>query len=240
MNSNLLDAKILIIDDQIANLEVLEELLILKGYTEIKSCTDSRDTENIIKEFKPDLLLLDLMMPYMNGFDVMKNLKEKGLFNANMPILVLTADITIEAKKRALSEGASDFITKPFNLTEVELRIKNLLFTVYLISQLQNQNENLDKKVKERTAQLSLINESITKQNKLLKEIAWIQSHLVRAPLARIMGLSTLLLDEDEDVINSNKNQIINYIVDSANELDVIIKDIVDKAHLAEVLEREN
>ncbi len=239
MNSNLLDAKILIIDDQIANLEVLEELLTLKGYTEIKSCTDSRDTENIIKEFKPDILLLDLMMPHMNGFDVMKNLKEKGLFNANMPILVLTADVTIEAKKRALSEGASDFITKPFNLTEVELRIKNLLFTVYLISQLQNQNENLDKKVKERTAQLSLINESITKQNKLLKEIAWIQSHLVRAPLARIMGLSNLLLDEDEDDNNSNKNQIINYIVDSANELDIIIKDIVDKAHLAEVLERE-
>lgn len=161
MKENLKDARILIVDDQLPNIEVLESMLEMTGYTNIKSTTDSREAIDLIKEYKPNLLLLDLMMPHVSGFDIMKQLKEEGLSSGLMPILVLTADATSEAKKKALSEGAHDFLTKPFDLSEVGLRIKNLLFNVFLLSQLQNQNEVLETKVAERTAELSIKNKEL-------------------------------------------------------------------------------
>jgi len=161
MNLNLKDARILIVDDQLPNVEVLESMLEMTGYSNVKSTTDSREAIGIIKEYKPNLLLLDLMMPHLSGFDIMQQIKAEGLSSGLMPILVLTADATADAKKRALSEGANDFLTKPFDLTEVGLRIKNLLFNVYLLSQLQNQNEVLEQKVAERTAELRVKNKEL-------------------------------------------------------------------------------
>jgi two-component system sensor histidine kinase/response regulator len=236
MKDDLLDAKILIVDDQIANIEVLEHLLEMKGYQNFKSESDPRNIFNIIKDFQPDLLLLDLMMPQMNGYDIMEKLKSEGIINGFMPILVLTADATLEAKKRALSGGASDFLTKPFNLTEVELRIKNLLFTVYLMQQLKNQNQNLETKVTERTSELMRINAAIQDQNIVLKDIAWTQSHVVRAPLARLLGLVSLLqLDEESSELT--KGTILEYIIESANELDNIIKEISIKAYSSKIFD---
>jgi len=157
----------------------------------------------LVREFHPDILLLDLMMPHLSGFDIMQQLKETGLINGFMPILVLTADATSEAKKRALTEGASDFLTKPFDLNEVDLRIRNLLLTVYLMSQFRNQNHLLEEKVMERTAALISTNQdllntklqleenlhSISRQNQVLKSIAWTQAHVVRARYRGCWGL---------------------------------------------------
>jgi putative two-component system response regulator len=97
---------------------------------------------------------LDLQMPYLNGFDVMKQLRSRIQQDTFFPILVLTADINPETKRQALAEGATDFLTKPFDATEVILRIRNLLQTRALHLQLQNQNQILDKKVRERTIEL--------------------------------------------------------------------------------------
>jgi putative two-component system response regulator len=152
------NAKILIVDDQEANVLVLEQLLKRLGYANYKSLTDSRQTVAVFKEFQPDLLLLDLMMPRMNGFAVMEALKPIIPADDYLPILVLTADVTTGAKQRALSGGALDFLTKPFDTTEVALRIKNLLKTRSLHTQLQNQNQILDEKVQERTADLQRSN----------------------------------------------------------------------------------
>jgi DNA-binding response OmpR family regulator len=236
MNNLLLDAKILIVDDQLPNLEVLEHLLSMKGYLNVKSTTDPREIDKLIKDFQPDILLLDLMMPHINGYEVMEKLKSEDLLNGFMPILVLTADATLEAKKRALSGGASDFLTKPFNLAEVELRIKNLLFTVFLMHQCKNQNQILEAKVTERTTELLRTNQAIQEQNNVLKDIAWMQSHLVRAPLARLMGLVSLLKigEESEEL---TKESMLQYIEDSANELDVIIKDISQKAYSSKIFD---
>ncbi|MBN8663815.1 MAG: response regulator [Chitinophagales bacterium] len=154
MNASLKDARILIIDDQQANVEVLENLLMVKGYLHVKSVTDARKAIPAIKEIQPELILLDLMMPHLSGFEVMAKMKEEGLMSRFMPIMVLTADVSMEAKQRALAGGASDFTTKPFNLVEVDLRIKNLLFNVYLLSQLKDQNQVLEDKVAERTRDL--------------------------------------------------------------------------------------
>jgi len=145
---------ILIIDDQPSNVMLLEGILQEHDFTCIHSTTDSRQALPAFIEYLPDLVLLDLQMPYLDGFAVMKQLRACLAPGDFLPILVLTADITPETKRRALSEGALDFLTKPFDAIEVLLRIENLLRTRSLHLQLKEQNGFLDQKVRERTAEL--------------------------------------------------------------------------------------
>lgn len=233
MNEDLKDARILIVDDTLANIEVLENLLMMKGYTNVKSISDSTQAMLTIKDFKPELILLDLMMPQVSGFDIMEEIKKDSADYSLMRILVLTADITLESKKKALSGGASDFLTKPFDLTEVDLRIRNLLYTVFLLSQLTNQNSILEEKVKERTIELEKNIAAIEIQYKALREISWIQSHVVRAPLARMMGAISLLeIKEDSGV---SQEEIMEIVVTSANEIDKTVREISAKSTQANI-----
>ena len=154
IDETLKNANILLIDDQQVNIDVLTGLLDLEGYTNYRSTTDPREVVSLFTEFKPDILLLDLSMPHLNGFQVMKQLSSRIPENTFFPILILTADISAESKLIALAAGAADFITKPFDLIEVDLRIKNLLKTRYLYQQLENQNQILEEKVKLSTKEL--------------------------------------------------------------------------------------
>jgi CheY-like chemotaxis protein len=233
MKEDLKDAKILIVDDTLANIEVLENLLMMKGFTNVKSISDSTQAINTINSFKPELILLDLMMPQVSGFDIMEELKKDPSAFPLMRILVLTADITPESKKKALSGGASDFLTKPFDLTEVDLRIRNLLYTVFLLSQLTNQNSILEEKVKERTIELEKNLAAIELQNKALREISWIQSHVVRAPLARMMGAISLL--EIKDDAGVTQEEIMDIVITSANEIDKTVREISAKSAQANI-----
>jgi CheY-like chemotaxis protein len=145
------NAKILVIDDQQANIDVIKALLDIDGYTDVKSTTDPRSVIKLVKTLKPDLILLDLMMPYLSGFDVMELLKDQRLKSLNpdkyLPVLVLTADISREAKQRALASGAKDFLSKPFDLIEVRYRVKNLLETQHLIQKMESRKESLEQKI---------------------------------------------------------------------------------------------
>src|SRR5262245_28499346 len=143
LDSALREAKILIVDDQPSNVLLLEGILQEEDHTTYRSLTDSRQALPLFLEYQPDLILLDLQMPHLDGYEVMKQLRARVPSGAFLPILVLTANIAPEAKRRALAEGASDFLTKPFDPTEVILRIRNLLQTRYLHLQLQNQNQIL-------------------------------------------------------------------------------------------------
>lgn len=233
MREDLKDSRILIVDDTLANIEVLENLLLMKGYTNVRSISDSTKAIETIKSFQPELILLDLMMPEVSGFDIMEQLNKETDAYKLIRILVLTADITPESKKKALSGGASDFLTKPFDLTEVDLRIKNLLYTVYLLSQLTNQNTILEEKVAERTAELEKNLAAIELQNKALREISWIQSHVVRAPLARMMGAIALLDIKDEAGVT--QEEIMEIVVSSANEIDKTVREISSKSAQANI-----
>lgn len=147
-------SRILIVDDQPANVALLEGILEEEDFTSYRSVLDSREALATFVEYLPDLVLLDLQMPFMNGFEVMTQLQACIAPQDFLPILILTADVSPETKRRALAEGALDFLTKPFDAVEVILRIRNLLQTRSLHVQLQGQNEILDRKVRERTAEL--------------------------------------------------------------------------------------
>jgi putative two-component system response regulator len=155
MNS-IFGAKILLVDDQEPNLAVLERLLRRSGYSDITATTDPRLVVTIFETEPPDIVLLDLAMPEVDGFMVMEQLQQwiGTSTDSYLPVLVLTADASKEARERSLAKGARDFLTKPFDATEVTQRIKNLLEARLLHLRLRAQNDLLDQRVKQRTADL--------------------------------------------------------------------------------------
>jgi signal transduction histidine kinase/DNA-binding NarL/FixJ family response regulator len=119
---------ILIVDDEQANIDFIEMLLEEDGYR-LHSTRDPRTVAALWQEIGPDLLLLDLHMPFLDGFGVMRQIRELTPPDVYFPILVLTADVSPEVRQRALAGGARDFLTKPLDAVEVQLRIRNLLET---------------------------------------------------------------------------------------------------------------
>jgi signal transduction histidine kinase len=134
-----LNADILIVDDEQANVDLLEMSLQRTGYTHLRSTTDPRRVVGMVREQMPDLVLLDLLMPHLDGFAVMEQLRALVPPDDYVPILVLTADATSSTRLRALAAGANDFLTKPFDQVELALRIKNLLETRLLYVQSRRQ-----------------------------------------------------------------------------------------------------
>ena len=137
-------AKILIVDDEQPNARLLERILLTASYTQVRSTTDSREALPLFNEFQPDIVLLDLHMPHLDGFAVLEALQLQIPKESYLPIVILTADTTREAKQRVLSGGAKDFLTKPLDRAEVLLRVQNLLETRFLHLALQNENRVLE------------------------------------------------------------------------------------------------
>jgi putative two-component system response regulator len=146
-------ARILIVDDEAANVELLKRLLERAGFTRLDSTNDPREAASMFQALRPDLVLLDLHMPHMDGLEVIDELSQLGEATY-LPILMLTGDMTPEARREALSRGAKDFVNKPFHSDEVLLRIRTLLETRFLYLQIQSQNQVLELKVQERTKEL--------------------------------------------------------------------------------------
>jgi len=147
------EARLLIVDDEQANVDLLKRVLDRAGFSQVESTCDPRNASDLFLQHHPDLILLDLHMPHMDGLAVMDRLNQ--LADASyLPILMLTGDMTPEARREALSRGAKDFVNKPFHSDEVLLRIRTLLETRFLYLQIQSQNQVLEAKVAERTLEL--------------------------------------------------------------------------------------
>jgi PleD family two-component response regulator len=155
-------ARILVVDDQEANVLLMERILKKAGYVNVASTTDPREVLSLHERLDPDLIILDLLMPYVDGFQVMEQLSKVLPDGTYLPILVLTADLTTGAMHRALSMGAKDFLHKPFDSVEVLLRIRNLLETRFMHVRLRDHTEELERKVLERTEALSKSLERVT------------------------------------------------------------------------------
>jgi signal transduction histidine kinase/DNA-binding response OmpR family regulator len=128
-------ARILVVDDEPANLDLLLACLAGEGFGDICATRNPAEVVDLYLTRHPDLILLDLHMPGVDGFTVMQRLRDVVPPEQYLPILVLTADVTSETKLRALSSGAKDFLTKPLDITEALLRIRNLLETRFLHEQ---------------------------------------------------------------------------------------------------------
>jgi len=150
---NINDATLLIIDDQEPNVHLLKRILQVEGFTQVVSTTDPREALALYQQHQPDLVLLDLNMPYLDGFAVLDQLKSAPATLAPN-VLILTAQSEASIRIRALQSGARDFLSKPFDRQEVTSRIRNLLENHLLQKELHNQNKNLEALVEQRTAQV--------------------------------------------------------------------------------------
>jgi two-component system sensor histidine kinase/response regulator len=213
IDSTFKNANILIVDDRKANIDILEGLLEELEYRNVKSETDPRKVAGLLVSFKPDLILLDLMMPFLSGFEVMEELNSLIPASTYLPILVLTADITPEAKKRALSGGAKDFLSKPFDLTEISLRIKNLLETRFLHQVLITQNQ------------------SLKAANEELEAFSYSVSHDLRTPLRHISSFISLL-KEIQTLATEEETRFMDLISAGAREMDKLIEALLSLSRL--------
>jgi two-component system NtrC family sensor kinase len=209
--ADLTDSRILIVDDQTDNLRALATVLEFAGYTNVSCLSDSRNILSIFQEFQPDLILLDLHMPHVDGLAAMDQLATVIPEDDYLPVLILTGDGTSGAKEKALSHGAHDYLSKPLNRTEVQLRVKNLLETRHLHLQLKAQNASLEQQVRRRTE----LAEELAQTNQKLREA---QTHLVHSE--KMAGLGQLVAGIAHE-INNPLAFVINNIY--------IVQEVLDK-----------
>ncbi len=162
--------RMLIVDDEPLNVILLADILKEGGFIESRSITDSRLTWPVYRTYGPDLILLDLMMPHVDGFALLEQFRRDVDPDFFLPILVLTADNNLDTRRRALALGATDFLTKPFDNVEVCLRVENLLRSRWQHLHLRNQNGHLDEQVRARTAELELAQQLVLAGMERLEE----------------------------------------------------------------------
>ena len=193
MNAKLdiLNANILIVDDQEANVSLLEQLLREAGHTCVASTMNPHEVCSLHRKNCYDLILLDLQMPGMDGFQVMEGLKTNDA-DSYLPVLVITAQPG--HKLRALQAGAKDFISKPFDLVEVRTRIHNMLEVRLLYKKLEDYNKVLEQTVQERTAELRESEARYRSLTELASDWYWEQDEngdftKVSGPVLEMLGI---------------------------------------------------
>ena len=225
-------AKVLIVDDEPSNVRLLERIFELNGRPTVRSTADSRQTLSLFLEFEPDILLLDLHMPHLDGFAVMQLLKSAIPSDIYVPILVLTADINAETKKRAFLAGAHDFITKPLDHSEVVLRMKNLIENRFLRLELQKQNAALEEQVRIRTGQveetlqkLRSTQDQIVKQERLraLGMMAGGIAHDFNNALTMMLGYGELLFPYLRDQAPEKERGYLSHMISAAQDASHVV-----------------
>jgi signal transduction histidine kinase len=189
-------ARILVVDDEPSNVRLLERMLDLFGGIEYRCTTDPREAVSLFAEFQPDLVLTDLHMPHLDGYQLMSQFQQLIPDDSFLPIVVLTADITAETRRRALATGASDFITKPLDTTEVQLRLRNLLENRFLNLRLEDQVRQRTSELEDALEQLQAAQQQVVKQERLsaLGMMAGGIAHDFNNALTMMLGYGELLL----------------------------------------------
>ncbi len=197
--SDILNASILIVDDQEVNVSLLEQMLREAGYASVASTMNPHEVCALHRKNRYDLILLDLQMPDMDGFQVIEGLKTNDA-DDYLPVLVITAQPG--HKLRALQAGAKDFISKPFDLVEVRTRIHNMLEVRLLYKKLENYNKVLEQKVQERTAELRESEARYRSLTELASDWYWEQDESgnftkVSGPVLEMLGVRVDALVND-------------------------------------------
>ena len=204
--ANLKAARILMLDDSVANTCLVSNVLNRLGFTDVRSINDPGQILEQIESFSPDLLLLDLAMPGITGFDVLQLLRKSTGPASRLPVIVITGDATAANKRRALAGGASDLLAKPFDPSEANMRIRNVLERQILQHEIEEQNRLLEQRVSERTQQLEhALDDLRSAQRQMLNqarlsafaEMAGGVVHDFSNALMAVIGYSEMLLTGD-------------------------------------------
>lgn len=215
--SEILAASILIVDDQESNISLLEQLLSETGYSCVTSTLNPLEVGALHRQNRYDLILLDLQMPIMDGFQVMEGLKTNA-DDAYLPVLVLTAQPG--HKLRALQSGAKDFISKPFDLVEVKTRIHNMLEVRLLYKKLEDYNKVLEQTVLERTAELRESEARYRSLTELASDWYWEQDEnmnftKVSGPVLEMLGIQGHGTPSDRGGWNLEERALLQATIDA-------------------------
>jgi putative two-component system response regulator len=153
-------AKIMIVDDEPTNIKVVRRLLEIDGYRNFVATTDSSAALYLIGDQRPDLVLLDLMMPMVSGLDILSSVRQDSA-RSFLPIIILTAATDRETRLQALEQGATDFITKPVDPSDLIPRVRNVLAMIQYQRRLKDYAANLENAVRSRTVELEASREDV-------------------------------------------------------------------------------
>ena len=217
-SADILNASILIVDDQEANVSLLEQMLRGAGYVFIASTRNSHEVCKLHRKNRYDLIVLDLQMPGMDGFQVMEGLKEIET-DGYLPVLVITA--LPGHKLRALKAGAKDFVSKPFDLGEVLIRVYNMLEVRLLHLEIKRLYNQVEERVAQRTAELE-------ESNKELEAFSYSVSHDLRAPLRALDGFSQAMLDDFGPQLPDEGQRYLKTIRYSAQQMSALIDALLE------------
>ena len=226
-DEQLRDGRILIVDDSPANIILLRRILEQAGYTSVQDLTDSREVLARVRAFQPDLILLDLHMPHRDGIEVLVELRRELPADVYLPVLVISADTMQFARNSVLQFGAQDFLAKPFDRTEVLLRVGTLLRTRFLHQALQQQNQRLEERVRERTRELEAALEAASAASRAKSQFLANMGHELRTPLTALHGSLRLLDRMLGDKIPDPARRMLEMAGANGERLVRIIEDIL-------------
>lgn len=205
--TQLKEARILMLDDDVGSTCLVANFLNRIGYANLRTINDSTALFAEIDDFAPDLLLLDLNMPGLSGFEILDVLRKDRRDDDQIPVLVLTGDCSAKNKRRALAAGATDLLAKPFDTSEISMRIRNLLQAHILRMEIQEQNRLLEDRVRARTSELEtavsglqLAQQRLIQQERLsaFGEMASGVVHDFSNALMSVIGYSDILLKSEK------------------------------------------
>ncbi len=238
------DAAVLIVDDNVANVDLLREILSHDGFTRVRGETDPRNVPALCAAERYDLLLIDIRMPHMSGFELMERLKAIHAGDY-VPMLVLTAHTDQETRRKSLELGANDFLTKPFIAWELLHRVRNMLEIRMLYRRAAEENRDLERRVAERTAELSEALAAVRQADRAKLDFLSVMSHELRTPLNSIIGFAEVLegeslgklghpdymeyvklIDESGKALLTMVNKILDYTRGSTGAIELLESDV--------------
>lgn len=217
------NARILVVDDNLENAVLLEALLGHAGYVDVKSLIDPSKVMETVLGWNPDLVVLDLHMPGLTGYDILGMFNDQLPQDAFVPVLISTADGTMAARKRAFDLGACDFITKPYDATEMLLRVRNFLRMRQMHLQLQERNGRLS----EANDALRRSEAELKAANTELEGFTSSVSHDLRGPLRAILSTSRMLMEDLSEKLDKEHLRMLERQDFNASRLSTLIDELL-------------
>ncbi|MEX2622387.1 MAG: hybrid sensor histidine kinase/response regulator [Acidimicrobiia bacterium] len=227
MNELLNDSYIVVVDDDPASLSLMEQVLTLDGYGQLSLTSDPRQVKDLFARREPDLVILDLHMPHIDGFELLERLSQLIRRDSFVPFLMLTADVSDHTRRQALKVGATDFLTKPIDLAELSLRVGRLLQTRHLTLQLEHERAMLATVVADQTEELRTANLELQHLVRAKDEFVASVSHELRTPLTAVVGFARELAESPEGFTPAEVSAMIRTIADQSCDVAAIIDDLL-------------